>query len=124
MRPAAFLAGREGVALAVTVPSARPDIPRPNLHPPGPGQSPVAPPDLTWQVGTLGQRPKAAPWQWKESPAGLFPVWAPLLPERLSLTESHGLRGTGAGRGEGPTGEGQRFPEACTAAGPVGVSVC
>lgn len=35
MRLAAFLAGREGeLALAVTVPSARPDIPRPNRAPP------------------------------------------------------------------------------------------
>lgn len=55
-------------------------------------------------------------WRWEESPTGFFPVWAPQLPEQLSLTESHGLVGVGAGRQEGPAREEQKVPEACTAA--------
>lgn len=55
-------------------------------------------------------------WRWEESPTGFFPVWAPQLPEQLSLTESHGLVAVGAGRQEGPAGEGQKVPEVCTAA--------
>lgn len=40
----------------------------------------------------------------------LLPVWAPRLPERLSLTESHGPVGAG---------EGQKVPEASAAAVPL-----
>lgn len=60
--PAAFLGGLEGeLAFAVTVPSICPVIPSQNQLPTLPGQSHVAPPDLTWQVGTLGQVGRAEP---------------------------------------------------------------
>lgn len=42
----------------------------------------------------------------------LLPVWAPQLPELLSLTESHGHVGDGLG----VCGEGQKVPEASAAA--------
>lgn len=42
----------------------------------------------------------------------LLPVWAPQLPELLSLTESHGHVGDGLGG----CGEGQKVPEASAAA--------
>lgn len=46
--------------------------------------------------GTLGRGPEGrAERQQEESPTGLLPVWAPRLPELLSLTESHDHVGDG-----------------------------
>lgn len=61
-----------------------------------------------------GDRPGPATGGQSRAAAGgkshsLLPVWAPRLPERLSLTESHGPVGAGAR-------EGQKVPEASAAA--------